>query len=188
MTAQRISLCALLVFASSAAFAGAPIAVDVQVPQTTLVVGEPLVLELRATNVSSEPIAQFGISSSPFSLTFYQGDIVENCTVVIAVPEPVQPVPSLPPLFRFSWRLPGLRPGETANCRITYTQTLNPGQEIIRFSSVIDGVIWHDLAEFTYTLQGAPAQPAEPVPLHPPTLLCLFAATLVLLALGRLRS
>lgn len=179
---------ALLFFVmTSVARAGAPIIVEVNVPRTTLVVGESLVIEMRATNVSTQTLGPFGVTSSEFSLTNYQGDIVENCFVTIYASDPIPPHPPYPPLFGFSWRIEALQPGETLNCRITYTQTLYPGQETIDLSSVIGGVIWPRLAEFTYTLLPR-GEPPRPVPSG--SMAGWLLATLALLLFGfpRLRS
>ena len=132
-----------------------PVDVDVFLPRTELLVGEPLVIEMRVTNVSDEVLEPFGIASSEFSLTFYRGDIVEDCFVLIASVEPADPPPPRPPLFIFRWQLTEqLQPGESAICRITYPQTLHEGTETISLFSSIAGTFWLDLAEFTYTLKG----------------------------------
>ena len=181
MIAQCLTACFLLSLAG-AVRAGAPVAVEVDLPRTVLAVGEPLVIELRATNISDAPIAAFGISSSLFSLTFYQGDIVEGCEVMIATADPPPPNP---PLFFFSWRLDGLQPGESAACRITYPQTLYEGTETISLFTSIAGTFWPDLAEFTYSLQGEPPPVPQPVPAR--SLIGLPLLILLLLLVGRWR-
>lgn len=182
MILVRLLLCVCLSL-PNILMAGAPIAVEVNVPQTTLTVGEPLVIELRATNITEEPLKPFGVFSSEFSLTFYQEDIVEDCFVLIASIDPIEPPPPRPPLFSFRWQLKDdLQPGDTVYCQITYTQTLYPGEETITLSSVIEGSLWPDLAEFTYMLQGQPPQPARPVPTRSPFALSILS--FVLLSLG----
>lgn len=172
--------CALFVLSPPAvAVAGSPIVVQADLAQAVLVVGEPLTIELRATNVSAGTVGPFDVYSSDFTLTFYWGDIVEGCDVFVSVPEPVPPPPPRPPLFSFAWQVDALAPGETATCRITYTQTLFPGTETITLSSVIDQTIWR-LAEFTYAL--VPVRPdarAVGVPLGPGAWLACAALMLV---------
>lgn len=165
--------------------AGSPIAVEVEVLQTTLTVGEPLVIEMRVTNISAESLPTFGLYSSAFSLTFYQGDTVEGCELETYNVDPPGPVPPPPPLFGFAWFIENLEPGQAVTCQVTYPQTLYVGEETVYLLSFFNSIERQE-AEFTYTLlpQGTPPQP---VPWNSPAWLLLTGLALLLLGLRRLR-
>lgn len=143
----------LLCFFAGHAEAMLPVEFELTVEPSTLVVGEPLVIDMHVTNTGGTVLDLLSISSSIFTLAWYLEDTIEGCELYwISVADPVPPAPLG---FGFSWRIPELQPGETATCRITYPQTLFPGRETIsiRGSTRIDEErISEQLAEFTYTL------------------------------------
>ncbi len=130
---------------------GLPIEFEVNVEQTELVVGEPLVIDMRVRN-SGDSSLDFFLVGGNFALTWYFDDEVLGCELLIAV---ASPLPGDPPRFFFTWDIFGLQPGETLECQVTYPQTLFPGEETIDFTAgyFIDNDIFaQHVGEFTYTL------------------------------------
>jgi hypothetical protein len=164
--------------------AGSPIAVEVDVLQKNLTVGEPLVIEMRVKNISVEPLPTFGLYSSAFSLTSYQGDVVEGCKLEIYSVDPPGPVPPPPPLFGFAWFIDDLQPDQTVTCQVTYPHTLYVGDETIYLLSFFNSVEREE-AEFTYTLVPQSAPP-QPVPSDSPAWLSFLGLALLLCGLRRL--
>lgn len=160
--------------------AGAPIEAEASLEQSTLTVGEPLVIDMQITNVSSEVFEIFSFyTRDAFYLTWYFDFISEGCELEIFSSDPL---PGDPLGFGFTWiDIPELQPGETATCRVIFPQTLFPGQETVRFASRVDSVLWPDIAELTYTLLPE-GQPPRPIPYSSP--LWLSFATLLLLLIG----
>lgn len=143
----------LLAASPTWAGAGLSVEIEVDVEQPTLVVGEPLVIDMLVTNTGETPLAPLTIGGADFGLSWYFGVTSEGCELhSIGVGDPIPPGR---PVFDFLWRVAELQPAEGVNCRLTFPQTLFPGRETITlraFTSIDGEFISEELAEFTYTL------------------------------------
>lgn len=142
-----------LAASSTWAGAGLPVEMEVNLEQSTLVVGEPLVIDMLVSNTGGIALAPLTIGGGIFTRTWYLGIGFEGCEFPsIGVGSPIPPGRVG---FDFSWQIFELQPGETVGCRVTLPQTFLPGREAISLyaSTTIDGeFISEELAEFTYTL------------------------------------
>lgn len=156
-----------------------PVELEAGVEQSPQQVGEPLVLNLAATNISGEALAPFVVVSHQLFHVAGREDFSTDGCDVAAVP-----VPADPPGFGLDWFVPDLPPGETATCRVTFPNTPSPGTETISFFALIEGAAWEELAEITYAVLAG--SPAVPIPVNAPAWLALGALLMLLLAARRL--
>lgn len=168
---------------ASAAEAGSPIEVQVELPQTVIPIGEPLAIHLRVRNIGNQIITPF-ISVGVFHRTHYfeLDDIGCDIQVFGVTPAPGHPHP--PPQFGFTWLINDLAPSDNVTCLVRFPYTLYPGTDTISVRSSISGVS-QLVTSFTYTLtpRGVPAQP---VPSGNPVLWLVLAALLGTFARQRL--